>query len=48
MELHCLSDDVCHLGVASVVHSPHRMQHSSLHRLETIDKMWYGPVEYGV
>ena len=45
MELHGLSDDVGHLGVASVVHTPHGMENTSLNRLQTIYKVWYSPIE---
>ena len=45
MELHGLSDDVSHLGVASVVHTPHGMEHTPLDRLQTIYKMRHGPIE---
>ena len=48
MELHRLSDDVGHLGVASVVHSPHGMKHTPLNRLETVDQMRHRSVEYSV
>ena len=48
MELHGLSHDVGNLGIAAVIHAPHGMKHTSLHRLQTINKMWYGTVEHGI
>ena len=36
VKLHRMTDDVCHLVVATVVHTLHRVQNTSLHRLQTV------------
>ena len=46
--LHRLADDVGHLSVASVVHSEHGVKHTSLHRFESVNDVWDGPLQNDV
>ena len=48
VELHCVSDDVRHLVVASVVESLHGVQYSSLHRLQAVHDVWHGTLQVHV
>ena len=46
--LHGLADYVRHLGVATVVHLVHRVQHTPLDRFETVHYVRHGPLEYDI
>ena len=48
VELHRLSDDVGNLCVAAVIYTPHGVEYTSLHRLESVYEVWYSSVEDGV
>ena len=43
--LHRLSDDVRHLGVASVIHPVHRVEHAPLHRFESVNDVRHSPLQ---
>ena len=45
VKLHGVSHDIGNLVVASIVHSLHRVENTSLHRLQTILDMRYGALK---
>ena len=45
MELHGLTHDVGHLIIPSVFHAPHRVQDTSLNRLQSVDDMGHGSLQ---
>ncbi len=45
VELHGVTNDVSHLVVASIVHTLHRVQNTSLHRFEAILNVWDGALQ---
>ena len=42
--LHRLADDVCNLGVATVIHPEHRVQHTPLYRLQSVNDVRHSPL----
>ena len=45
MVLHSLADYVRHLGICPVIHPVHSVEHTPLHRLQTVHNMRHGPVQ---
>ena len=43
--LHCLTDNVCHLGETSVIHLEHGVQNPSLYRLEAVHDIRNGSLQ---
>ena len=48
VKLHCLSNDICNLVEAAVIHPLHSVQNTALNRLKAICYMGNGTVQYNI